>query len=258
MRVQTQREGGTRFRPGTSAAPAPWACPFPLCPAPRVLGGGVRRVRGVGGGPVRFVCEPARRPPEPSLSRGGRSWGRPERRGLRLNGRGAGVPQVPAQVHAPVVGEPDALGAQPLLHHRRRLEVAPARERPLAVDDAVARNGKRVARLGNGLERPPDTPGPTPDAEVPGHVPVGRHAARRDATDDVPNALEKVLRVSSGRHARKVAPRCLPPRRRGGGALRLPRDGLPGLSHPPPPCHPERSEGPRRRRPEPSGPAPKG
>ena len=97
------------------------------------------------------------------------------------------------QFDASIVGERDALGAQALLHHRRRFEVEAAGERSHSIDDAVARDRIRILSLRNRLESPPDRPGRVADAQVPSDVPVRADAARRDLPDHVPDTLEEVL-----------------------------------------------------------------
>ena len=108
------------------------------------------------------------------------------------------VPEVRASRSTRGPSNATPLGAEPLLHDRRGLEVEPPRERPLPVHDAVAGDGPRGPPPRPRTARPPSAPTPDgprapPDAEVPGHVPVGRDAARRDLADDGPDALEEVL-----------------------------------------------------------------
>lgn len=59
-----------------------------------------------------------------------------------------GIPEVRREVNPVRIDENDAFSAKPLLHRRRRWEVAAAAEPALAVDHAVARERERVVGAG--------------------------------------------------------------------------------------------------------------
>ncbi len=84
-----------------------------------------------------------------------------------------GPPAVRVEVHPIFRDKGHPLAAKPLLHHTGRLEVAPARQHPVAVHHAVARQvaPHRV------LQRPAHDPGRPAAPMVSGNVAVGSHAA---------------------------------------------------------------------------------
>jgi hypothetical protein len=97
------------------------------------------------------------------------------------------------EVHAAVIGERDALGAEALLHHVGRLEVHPARERAPPVDDTVAGERERPGvRARHSVEGVADGAGAPLRPEVLGNVAVGGDAALRDARHHVPHPLEEI------------------------------------------------------------------